>query len=75
MWNPKVVAIRMSKHLKDIKFVFPKYPDLDNFKEILPEEPFSGSSIAFLNALSVILRNDQRANKFPEIITFSFGMC
>ena len=62
----------MKNQLNNIEFVFPDQPDLNRFVQLPVEKPFSENAISFLNALSGILRKDNRTKDFPEIITFSF---
>jgi hypothetical protein len=65
-------VIRMKNPLDNITFLFPENPDLNSFIQMPTEEPFSENALTFLNALSRILRNDVKTNKFPEIATFAF---
>jgi hypothetical protein len=62
----------MNSHLKDIEFLSPPDFDLNCFTQIEKEEPFSENSISFLNALSILLRNDPESNDFPELASLAF---
>ncbi|HXD94217.1 MAG TPA: acyl-CoA reductase [Bacteroidia bacterium] len=62
----------MKYQLNNIEFLFPAEPNLAHFVEMCPEEPFSENAIAFLNALSIILKNETKTYNFPEIATFAF---
>jgi hypothetical protein len=62
----------MSEQLQNIEFVFAQDLDLNNFDQLQKEEPFSEKAISFLNTLAIHLKNDPRANNFPEILTFAF---
>ncbi|HTA61396.1 MAG TPA: acyl-CoA reductase [Bacteroidia bacterium] len=62
----------MKNQLNNIEFIFPTEPDLEGFVQRSAEEPFSENAIAFLNALSGILKNEPKINYFPEIATFAF---
>src|SRR5205085_12433222 len=72
MQNHGAAVILMHDLLKDIEIIFPENFDLDSVVQMKPDEPFSENAILFLNALSVLLRNDPRSNDFPEIVTFAF---
>ena len=62
----------MLKNFNDIKFLFPKEIDINNFINIHSLEPFAEESVEFLNTLSQILNKDSRIRSYPDVATFAF---
>jgi hypothetical protein len=62
----------MKNQLIDMEFLFPAAPDLNRFVQMSSEEPFSENTISFLDALSLLLKNEPQTFIFPEIATFAF---
>ena len=62
----------MKKNSHNIEFLFPKEPDIDRLVQTPPEEPFSINAMAYLHALSLILKKDPRIKKHPDVATFAF---
>ncbi len=72
MQNQGVAAIAMRNHFKNIEVLFPKDFNLNKIVQMQAEEAFSENAISFLNALSILLRNDPQSTDFPEIAAFAF---
>jgi hypothetical protein len=62
----------MKKKFNNIEFIFPQEFDLDSFIQSSSMEPFSDSTIEFLNVLSKALYKDPRTRNYPDVATFAF---
>lgn len=72
MQKLEAAVILMKKNFKELEFLFPKEFKIEEFKNILSEEPFSNESIHFLDVLSKNLLNDKKTKLYPDVATFGF---
>lgn len=64
--------IPMKKKNKEIEYLFPREFDVEEFKKISSEEPFSKDSIDFLDILSKTLLSNIKTKLYPDVATFAF---
>ena len=62
----------MQQNLSDVNIIFPENFSLETLKSSHPGEVFSEETIAFLNALSVNLRDNPKVRQYPDVATFAF---
>ena len=62
----------MLKILNDIEFLFPQKFELENFKNLRPDQTFSSDVTHYLNELSKQLNKDKRIKNYPDVAAFSF---
>jgi len=65
-------VIPMKKKNKEIEYLFPREFDVEEFKKISSEEPFSKDSIDFLDILSKTLLSNIKTKLYPDVATFAF---
>lgn len=71
---PKLEAVvtLMKKNNKKIEYLYPSEFDIEDFKIIPSQEPFSNDSIDFLNFLSNVLLSNIKTKLYPDVATFAF---
>lgn len=62
----------MQLNLTEITFLFPQNAELDNVRDLHPDEIFSDLSVGFLSTLSSVLTKHKLIRRYPDIATFAF---
>lgn len=67
-------ATLMKKENDDIRFYYPikQCPDLEDMAALPALDIFDEAVCAFLNRLSVLIRNDRECRDYPDVLTFGF---
>ena len=67
-----VTLMQLDSEDMNIRLLFPKHIDWEQWKQYKPDVPFSKEVIDYLNSLSVSLLRDKQSRLYPDVVTFAF---